>query len=166
MERDEVGRLFTNVGSAMMTLMGMRQQPDRPQLADEVRVGADGVMRNVERLVTPGVTRDQIRSTADVLDVISRLSSDQGGSLFPPVEGECQHRYVYLHTEHGQDIYVCQQDGCDKHLTIPGRIIEPAPIVEEERTEVTEDEQPEGSTVSPARQPGEAEEVASQDPPP
>lgn len=166
LEQNEVGRLFTTLGGGLMNIMQQRGPEHNQGNIEEVNIDDAG---RIHGRIPRDRRRNEIRSTADIMDVISRMASDQGGSLFPPVEGEHDHRYCYLHTDHGNDIYVCQQDGCERRMTIPGRIIQPAPIVDEEQDqEVIEDEpepEPEREGEIPSLPPGESEEADREDPP-
>jgi len=141
-ERDEVSRVFGGLGTIVGNLIGRAQQaPFNPADPDAMiggGVDAAGIIRNatVDR---PG-GQGQIRSMADVSDFLARFQEGRQLPLLPGrAEGECDHEYVYLQTEHGQDIYACHRAGCDKRLAIPGRIIQAAPT--EETTEVISDEE-------------------------
>lgn len=145
-ERDEVSRVFGGLGTIVGNLIGQRHippfipaDPDAHMIGTGV-VDAAGIIGNAT--VNQG-GRGQIRSMADVVDVLARFQDGRGTPLLPGrAEGECSHEYVFLQTEHGQDIYACHRAGCDKRLAIPGRIIQAAPT--EETTEVISDEERNG----------------------
>ncbi|MBA7645721.1 hypothetical protein ES703_53479 [subsurface metagenome] len=141
-ERDEVSRVFGGLGTIVGNLIGQARTPPFMPADPDAMIGtgvvdAAGLIRNAT--VNQGGQR-QIRSMADVADFMARFQDGRGTPLLPSrAEGECQHEYVFLQTEHGQDIYACHRAGCDKRLAIPGRIIQAAPT--EETTEVISDEE-------------------------
>lgn len=143
-ERDEVSRVFGGLGTIVGNLIGRAHNAPFNPIDPDAMIGtgvvdAAGVIRDA--VVNRPGGRGQIRSMADVSDFLARFQEGRQLPLLPGrAEGECQHEYVYLQTEHGQDIYACHRAGCDKRLAIPGRIIQAAPT-EETTTEVISDEE-------------------------
>lgn len=167
-EREEIGRVFTGLGTIFTHFMGIAQQPRRLPIDPVAGIDASGIMRGAQIGLRDGERQaEPMRSMADVMNLMARFQEGEGRGILPArAEGEHEHRYAYLQTEHGQDIYVCQEDRCERRLAIPGRIVLPAPL--EEITEVRTDEEPSrGEQPPPAGlPPAEREEDPGTHPPP
>lgn len=153
-ERGEVDRLFGSLGPVIMEYFMRPQQRVAANPMEGAQIGRAqigggrrmGAARNL--LDETGVAADnEPASMADFQSAVARVM--EGQEVLPATNQDHAHRYAYLETQHGNDIYVCHQDGCNQRLAIPGSIVERSPSTEIMEVERHERERRERSEPDP-----------------